>query len=490
MTRRRSIGFVLPILVCAVVVGTTAGPGRPATQPTPRANEYGVQIQVPGQIPVIAGQHATPPWAPTADGSFAYPADGSILQAATITGRTTVSGDGATVKVGADLTHVSLFGGEITADAVVSRASASLAGGKGSADFTGASVTNLTVLGQSVAATPHARIALGDWGHAYVLEEEQTAGQSSTYHAWMTALDIWLDADHDSLPVGSRILIGYSDALASIPPPQSFTPTPPPASPPAASPPSAPVAPKTLPRTPSNVLNDLGLFPVLSVPPPLQRSITSQGYVFPVYGPAAYGDSFGAPRGDVPGGWHHGDDIFAPLGAPLLAVADGVVFSVGPNPIGGNRLWLQDKLGNQYYYAHLSAYTPLARDGTHVHAGDVLGFVGNTGDAAGGPYHLHFEVHPASLLFLGYDGAVDPTPYLDAWRHLQDVRFPAGVAWAPQPLHSLLPPAGAILLQSSDISTASGLDPQSLRQAIEPHASDPLLSGGTGRAPGRAQTGR
>jgi hypothetical protein len=238
------------------------------------------------------------------------------------------------------------------------------------------------------------------------------------------------------------------------------------------------------------VLNDLGLFPILSLPPPLQHSITSQGYVFPVYGPSGYGDTFGAPRSDVPGGWHHGDDIFAPLGAPLLAVADGVVFSVGPNPIGGNRLWLQDKAGNQYYYAHLSAYTPLARNGTHVHAGDVLGFVGNTGDAAGGPYHLHFEVHPASLLFLGYDGAVDPTPYLDAWRHLQDVRFPAGVAWAPQPLHSLLPPAGAILLQSSDISTASGLDPETLRQAIEPHPGDALLSGGTGRAPRRGQSRR
>ena len=237
------------------------------------------------------------------------------------------------------------------------------------------------------------------------------------------------------------------------------------------------------------MLNDLGLFPTCSLPPPLQHSITSQGYVFPVYGPSGYGDTFGAPRSDVPGGWHHGDDIFAPLGAPLLAVADGVVFSVGPNPIGGNRLWLQDRAGNQYYYAHLSAYTPLARNGTHVHAGDVLGFVGNTGDAAGGPYHLHFEVHPASLLFLGYDGAVDPTPYLDAWRHLQDVRFPAGVAWAPQPLHSLLPPAGAILLQSSDISTASGLDPATLRQAIEPHARRraPLRGAGTLRGGRQSQ---
>jgi murein DD-endopeptidase MepM/ murein hydrolase activator NlpD len=494
VARRRSIGFVLPIVLAAVIVGSLAGPGRPATQPLPRASEYGIQIQLPGEIPVLAGQHATPPWTSSADGAFSYPADGSVLQAATLTGRTSVSGDGSTVRAGADLTGISLFGGEITADAVVVRAAASLAGGQGSADFKGASVTNLSVLGQPVTVTPNARIALGDWGHAYVLEEEQIGGKSAqapTYHAWLTGIDIWIDAAHGSLPAGTRILIGYADALASIPPPQSFTP-PPPSAQPAPSPPSAPepVSPATVPATPSNVLNDLGLFPVLSIPPPLQRSITSQGYVFPVYGPSGYGDTFGAPRGDVPGGWHHGDDIFAPLGAPLLAVADGVVFSVGPNRIGGNRLWLQDQAGNQYYYAHLSAYTPLARNGTHVHAGDVLGFVGNTGDAAGGPYHLHFEVHPASLLFLGYDGAVDPTPYLDAWRHLQDVRFPAGVAWAPQPLHSLLPAAGAFLLQSSDISTASGLDPETLRRAIEPHASDALLSGGTGRAPRRSETRR
>ena len=103
-----------------------------------------------------------------------------------------------------------------------------------------------------------------------------------------------------------------------------------------------------------------------------------------------------------------------------------------------------------------------------------------------------FEVHPASLLFLGYDGAVDPTPYLDAWRRLLDVHFPAGVAWAPQPLHSLLPPPGAMLLQSTDISTASGLDPGSLEQALAPPPGDALLGGGTRRTPQgrRAQLSR
>ncbi len=67
--------------------------------------------------------------------------------------------------------------------------------------------------------------------------------------------------------------------------------------------------------------------------------------MFPVYGESSYSDTFGAVRGDVSGGWHHGDDIFAPLGAPILAVAHGTVFSVGWNKIGGWRLWLRDDRG-------------------------------------------------------------------------------------------------------------------------------------------------
>ena len=65
--------------------------------------------------------------------------------------------------------------------------------------------------------------------------------------------------------------------------------------------------------------------------------------------------------------------------------------------------------------------------------GQVVGFMGHTGDAEGTPVHLHFEIHPVSLLYLGYDGAVDPTPYLDAWRHQQDLPFPiaGGVRSAP-----------------------------------------------------------
>jgi murein DD-endopeptidase MepM/ murein hydrolase activator NlpD len=128
-------------------------------------------------------------------------------------------------------------------------------------------------------------------------------------------------------------------------------------------------------------------------------------------------DTFGAPRADT--GWHHGDDLFAPRGTPVVAVADGVVFSRGWQRLGGRRLWLRDATGNEFYYAHLERYARRARDGVPVKRGDLLGFVGSSGDAEQTPPHLHFEIHPASLLGLGSDGAVDPTRYLRAWPHVR-----------------------------------------------------------------------
>jgi hypothetical protein len=150
-----------------------------------------------------------------------------------------------------------------------------------------------------------------------------------------------------------------------------------------------------------------------------------------------WGDTYGAPRSDVPGGWHHGDDIFAMLGTPVVAVADGTVNRVGWERLGGWRLWVRDRAGDEFYYAHLSGYSKLALHSTRVRAGEVIGFIGNTGDAFTTIPHLHFEVHPSSLLGLGYDGAVDPTTYLRSWRHVRTVAvgrpfhppLPTQVAW-------------------------------------------------------------
>jgi Transglycosylase-like domain/Peptidase family M23 len=185
-------------------------------------------------------------------------------------------------------------------------------------------------------------------------------------------------------------------------------------------------------------------------------------YVFPVLGPAAFVDSFGAPRATV--SWHHGDDIFAPSGAPILAVAAGTLFSVGWNDIGGKRLWLRDRQGNEFYYAHLSAFSPIAVEGARVAAGEVLGYVGTTGDAQGTPAHLHFEIHPVSMLGLGYDGAVNPTGYLESWRRLTQPTKWSGAGSVARP--------GAILLAVSDISTASSLERGSLQRVVNGEAAE------------------
>jgi murein DD-endopeptidase MepM/ murein hydrolase activator NlpD len=137
------------------------------------------------------------------------------------------------------------------------------------------------------------------------------------------------------------------------------------------------------------------------------------GYVFPVAGEASFSDDFRVARTTT---WHHGTDVFAARGTPVVAVAAGTLANVGWNDVGGNRLWLRDAAGNQFYYAHLAEFSPLARNGARVSAGEVLGFVGTTGDADGTSPHLHFEIHPPELGDLGYDGVVDPYPYLSAWK--------------------------------------------------------------------------
>jgi murein DD-endopeptidase MepM/ murein hydrolase activator NlpD len=192
-------------------------------------------------------------------------------------------------------------------------------------------------------------------------------------------------------------------------------------------------------------------------------SLRETGYVFPVLGGSLVADTFGAPRADVL--FHHGDDIFAAEGTPLLAVATGIVFSVGPNPIGGLRLWLRDEQGNEFYYAHLEAFSPLAVDGARVETGDVLGYVGNTGDAERTPPHLHFEVHPARFLGLGYDGAVDPTGYLRSWK-VERALPPGELALRRPRATQETGEPGAFLLASTDISVASGLDRAGLERAF------------------------
>ncbi|MBL8778999.1 MAG: peptidoglycan DD-metalloendopeptidase family protein [Acidimicrobiales bacterium] len=136
------------------------------------------------------------------------------------------------------------------------------------------------------------------------------------------------------------------------------------------------------------------------------------GMHFPVDDPHDYIDSWLSPRSG--GRQHQGIDIFATAGTNLFAVERGVITNMGSNSLGGIKLWLYGESGTTYYYAHLLRFAPGITEGMVVEAGDVVGFVGNTGNAATTPSHLHFEIHPNN------GPAVNPTPLLRVVDALDD----------------------------------------------------------------------
>ena len=113
---------------------------------------------------------------------------------------------------------------------------------------------------------------------------------------------------------------------------------------------------------------------------------------------------------------HHAIDILAPRGTPVLASVDGVVRKLFVSRAGGITLYEYDRAGERsYYYAHLDGYAPGIREGLAVHRGDVLGYVGTTGNAPPGTPHLHFAIEilpPTKEWWKGE--AIDPYPILTA----------------------------------------------------------------------------
>jgi murein DD-endopeptidase MepM/ murein hydrolase activator NlpD len=448
VVKRGSVGLLLAL---SFLLAASADAGRrqsDAAGATARA--YAIQVVVPGQTGAATPTASAPDDQVVFTGGFDY--NHLVTTGSANASASAVSGTSASASASAEVNDLSVFGGEITASSVVAQANARARAGAANGDISGSAVTGLVALGQPVGSGGSASLA--DWGSVSTVAGGGSGSPATGYRGSVTALEIRLTADHGGLPAGTTILVGYAEAAAQASPPE---------------PPAAVPRPSKGKRGAKTIVPEPAPgFPPVREPPNIRPKLTAGGYVFPVYGPSSFTDTFRAPRGDISSGWHHGDDIFAPLGAPVLAVASGTVFSVGWNQIGGNRLWLRDGQGNLFYYAHLSAFTPLAVNGNKVNAGDVLGFIGNTGDAEGTPYHLHFEIHYVGLLWMGYDGVVNPTPYLLAWKHLQDVSFAGGDAWAPLNSIGNAPKPGAILLSATDISIADGLVPGSLQRAIRP----------------------
>lgn len=155
----------------------------------------------------------------------------------------------------------------------------------------------------------------------------------------------------------------------------------------------------------------------VSQPPPGPFAAASPdgALVVPVAGVArgALRSSWGDERG---GGTrrHHGIDIPAAAGTPVLAAAPGRIEKLFESRLGGTTLYLRSHDGRWiYYYAHLAGYAPGTAEGQRVRAGQPLGRVGDTGDAGPGNYHLHFgmqRMRSGERWWQGED--VDPFPLL------------------------------------------------------------------------------
>jgi hypothetical protein len=155
--------------------------------------------------------------------------------------------------------------------------------------------------------------------------------------------------------------------------------------------------------------------------------------IFPVVGDVHYIDDFGQPRD---GGPHQGNDLMAAQKSPAVAVEAGKVKFWTTSANAGCMLYLYGDSGTTYLYIHLNndltmkndnrgkcapgtAYAPDLKSGARVAAGQLVGFVGDSGDADGIASHLHFEVHPSG------GNAVSPFPYLRKAQHLLFYAKPA-----------------------------------------------------------------
>ncbi|WP_420597549.1 M23 family metallopeptidase [Deinococcus sp.] len=135
---------------------------------------------------------------------------------------------------------------------------------------------------------------------------------------------------------------------------------------------------------------------LLSAPAPSQSSLP-----LPLPG-VRFADTWGAARSQ--GRSHEGVDIFAPRDTKVLSTTDGMVLNIGPNGLGGRTVMILGPGGARHYYAHLNRYPDLTR-GAWVKAGDVVGYVGDSGNAKGTPTHLHYGIYQSG-------GAVNPYPLL------------------------------------------------------------------------------
>jgi LysM repeat protein len=135
---------------------------------------------------------------------------------------------------------------------------------------------------------------------------------------------------------------------------------------------------------------------VLTIP---STAGSSTSLLCPVRGSVTFMNDWGFPRSG--GRFHEGNDLFAARGTPAVAVVGGTA-TQKTGQIGGRQVTLLGDDGATYHYTHLDGFGTAGRVG----AGTVIGYIGTTGNAAGGTPHVHFEVHPRG------GAAVNPYPLI------------------------------------------------------------------------------
>jgi murein DD-endopeptidase MepM/ murein hydrolase activator NlpD len=184
--------------------------------------------------------------------------------------------------------------------------------------------------------------------------------------------------------------------------------------------------------------------------------------IFPVVAKASYTDDFGAPRWQ---GRHEGNDLMAAKRSPVVAVEPGRVVKYTSSRAAGCMLYLYGNSGTKYMYIHLNndrtlrndnrggcangiAYAPGLRSSQQVQAGQLIGYVGDSGDANGIASHLHFELHPSG------GRAVSPYRHLRAaFKHLF-ARPPAAVTTL------------SMRVEGTVVYTVTDIDPQRIRVRV------------------------
>jgi murein DD-endopeptidase MepM/ murein hydrolase activator NlpD len=206
-------------------------------------------------------------------------------------------------------------------------------------------------------------------------------------------------------------------------------------------------------------MQDLGLTPA-------EAAIAGFGH-FPVAGMADYADDWWEPRFGPPFHLHQGTDIFGARGTPVRAPYAGVV-RYEDGGLGGKAAYVTQADGTFYYMAHLDGYAKNLSNGKPVKQGEVVGYLGDSGNALGGSPHVHFEIHPRG------GGAVNPKPILDQW--LNEAINNAGALLAANSVGVSRAVTGAGVLRRFD-----GQSPSTASRAVGPllWASSVSAGGGT-----------